>query len=65
MNNLNEYKTADQKFEDQLKSLIADGKITQEMAEHVRKHKVLAKDLDKNFEESKNILESLKMGKLV
>lgn len=63
--NINEYKTADQKFEDQLKSLIADGKITQEMAEHVRKHKELAKNLDKNFNDAKNILSSLKAGTLL
>lgn len=63
--NINEYKTADQKFEDQLKSLIDGGKITQEMAEHVRKHKALAKNLDKNFNDAKNILSSLKAGRLL
>lgn len=65
MINLNEYKTDDQKFEDQLKSLIADGEITQEMAEHVRKYRILFKDLDKNLEAAENILDSLKSGRLV
>lgn len=63
--NINEYKTPDQKFEDQLKSLVDNGELTQEMAQHVRKYRILFKDVDKNLEAAENILDSLKSGRLI